>query len=224
MCPRRKGARSSGHHGSDVDFPTCCTRIWIMKHRAIKDLGQLSDPDFFRAVSEGLSLVIKNATRLHDAAQTLHDAKHAQGTHVLTLLAEEEAAKFLILIDAVRCPLRLAKIRTRQLRYFHNHLARGIYARLVKFHRRVRLAGLERIADSDRESLFLDGPNDVDWIFRNTILARREEAIYVDYVETVDGHEWLARSIHEWAGLRGPGTFLGVSAWAAVARCRAMAG
>ena len=34
----------------------------------------------------------------------------------------------------------------------------------------------------------------------------------------------LARSIHEWAGLKGRGTFLGVSAWAAVARCRAMAG
>ncbi len=26
----------------------------------------------------------------------------------------------------------------------------------------------------------------------------------------------LTRSIHEWAGLKGPGTFLGVGAWAAV--------
>ena len=34
----------------------------------------------------------------------------------------------------------------------------------------------------------------------------------------------LTRSIHEWAGLKGPGTFFSVSAWAAVARCRAMAG
>ena len=161
-----------------------------MKARAAKDLGQLSDPDFLQAVSEGLGLVIENATRLYEGAQTLLKAKHAQGTHVLTLLAEEEAAKFLILIDAVRCPRRLAKIRARQLGYFNNHLTRGIYASLSDA-RPIDLAELERYADSERKSLYLDGPNDVDCIFRNRTLARREEAIYVDYIEDDDGHHWL---------------------------------
>lgn len=31
----------------------------------------------------------------------------------------------------------------------------------------------------------------MDWIFRNEILQRREEALYVDYVETDEGHVWL---------------------------------
>jgi hypothetical protein len=40
--------------------------------------------------------------------------------------------------------------------------------------------------DSERKILYLDGPNDVDWIFQNDILRKREESIYVDYVDYND--------------------------------------
>ena len=36
-----------------------------------------------------------------------------------------------------------------------------------------------------RNSLYLDGPNDVDWILRNEIKASRETALYVDYVRDI---------------------------------------
>lgn len=161
-----------------------------MKARRAKDLLQLSDGDFFETVSEGLSLVLENATRLQEASQSLVDAEHAQGSQILNMLAQEEAAKFLILMDAVRCP-RTFPERGRQLGYFHDHLARGIYATLASA-RPVDLAELECYADLLRATLYLDGPNDVDWIFRNRLQAEREEVMYVDYVETSDGHEWLS--------------------------------
>jgi hypothetical protein len=47
-----------------------------------------------------------------------------------------------------------------------------------------------------RKSHYLDGPNDIDWIFRNEIDARREEQLYVDYVASDDGDRWW--SPREW--------------------------
>ena len=102
-----------------------------MRERRIKDLVQLSDTDFIRTTSEGLSLIVENAGQLATAAKSLKDAKHPQGTEILKLMAGEEAAKFLILMDAVRCPLKETKLRSRTLGYYYNHLARGIYADLA---------------------------------------------------------------------------------------------
>lgn len=160
-----------------------------MRARAIKDLTQLPDKEFFRAVSEGLSHILANATRLESSARALKDAGHSQGTEVLRSTAEEEAAKFLILIDAVRCPWQPAKVWSRQLGYFNQHLARGIYAEICGLNL-TDFRELERFVEAERETLYLDGPYDVDWIFRNRILANREEAMYVDYVENDEGHRW----------------------------------
>lgn len=159
-----------------------------MKARRIKDLPP-SDAKFFRAVSEGLSHILANATRLESSARALKDAGHSQGTEVLRSIAEEEAAKFLILIDAVRCPRQPANVWSRQLGYFNRHLARGIYAEVCGL-RPADFRKLERYVEAERETLYLDGPNDVDWIFRTRILANREEAMYVDYVEDDEGHRW----------------------------------
>ncbi len=160
-----------------------------MRARAIKDLTQLPDEEFFRAVSEGLSHTLANATRLESSARALKDAGHSQGTEVLRSTAGEEAAKFLILIDAVRCPRQPTKVWSRQLGYFNQHLARGIYAEVCGLNL-TDFRELERYVEADRETLYLDGPYDVDWIFRNRILANREEAMYVDYVENDEGHRW----------------------------------
>ena len=100
-----------------------------MKARAIKDLTQLADPLFFAAISEGLGLIAKNVARLWDAASMLGENAMSHAASVLTVIAEEEAAKYLILMDAVRCPRQPADRLVRQLARFNDHLAKGIYAR-----------------------------------------------------------------------------------------------
>ena len=79
---------------------------------------------------------------------------------------------------------------SRQLGCFNQHLARGIYAGVCSL-RPVDFREVERYVEADRETFYLDGPNDVDWIFRNRILANREEAMYVDYVEYDEEHRWV---------------------------------
>jgi hypothetical protein len=46
-----------------------------MRIRAIKDLPQLIDPDFFAAIAEGISLVVKNVARLQAEAAALGESQ-----------------------------------------------------------------------------------------------------------------------------------------------------
>lgn len=162
-----------------------------MRVRAIKDLTQLDEPDFYIAVAEGLELIVQHVLRLRDGAVTLAKASQHHAARVLTTLAEEEAAKVLILLDAVRCPRLPLDRFSRQLARFNNHLAKGLYARACGM-RPVTLADLQAYIDIDRKDFYLDGPNDVDWIFRNQIMQDREGTFYVDYVAHDDGHQWWA--------------------------------
>ena len=161
-----------------------------MRARAIKDLSQLSDTAFFSEAAEGLEHIISNARRLYDSAVLLAEAKHGHSYRVLMSLSEEEASKFLILIDAVRCPRQPADRFSNQLARFNDHLAKGLYARSC-YMRPASLQQLQEYLDHYREELYLDGPNDVDWIFRNQIIRGREEILYVDYVAHEDGHSWF---------------------------------
>ena len=160
-----------------------------MRPRAIKDLSQLPDPDFFASVAEGMSLVVQNAGRLYASAATLNESKHFHGSSVLKYQAEEEASKFLILLDAVRCPRNPSDRFCGQLGRFNNHLAKGLYARAYGA-RPETLERLQIYLDTFREELYLDGPNGIDWIFRNEICQGREGELYVDYMSTDEGHFW----------------------------------
>lgn len=160
-----------------------------MRPRAIKDLAQLSDTALFEQVATGLGLIITNARRLYESARALSEGKHFHGAHVLEALSKEEASKYLILVDAIRCPRAPGKNFTEQLGRFNSHLVKGLYAEAYW----MRPATLEQLQDylqHYREDFYLDGPNDVDWIFRNDILRRREEALYVDYVAHGEDHTW----------------------------------
>ena len=161
-----------------------------MRVRAIKDLCQLTDGDFFSEVAAGLSYILKNVQRLEADSQFLAERKRPRGFKILRAIAEEEAAKFLILIDAVRCPRKPEERFVRQLNKFNNHLAKGIYSQSC-YWRPSSLDKLKEIINSERCDLYLDGPNGVDWIFRNDIEHRRQAMLYVDYIETEDGHSWL---------------------------------
>lgn len=161
-----------------------------MRVKAIKDLSQLAEDALFETVAEGLGHVLDNARRLCDDSEQLADCNRFQGSRVLRGIAEEEAAKFLILLDAVRCPRQPTARWSRQLARFNDHLAKGLYGRSY-YWRPGTLGQLQEYLDREREDFYLDGPNDVDWIFRNYILQRREETLYVDFIVTEDGRSWL---------------------------------
>ena len=54
--------------------------------------------------------------------------------------------------------------------------------------------------ESLRTELYLDGPNHVDWIFRNEVLSDREGTFYVDFVEAERDLMWLSPA--QWEQLR----------------------
>jgi AbiV family abortive infection protein len=162
-----------------------------MRARAIRDLAQLSDSNLFATIAEGLELVKENAFRLERDARVLWDQKCAQGHLAVISHAKEEAAKVLILLDAVRCPRQPAAVFSRHLGAFNEHLAKGIYARCYRG-RPASFREVEAYTKKLRKQFYLDGPEGVDWIFRNTILDEREHGLYVDYVETDERHLWWA--------------------------------
>jgi hypothetical protein len=180
---------------SNRGWPSNARTLRTMKPRATAQLAQLSDGDFVASVADGLSHIgswIDDLERW--ATQLAHD--EAAGADVLRVIADEEAGKFLILVDAVRCPRTDGKTRSRQLKRCHDHLAKGIYSEACDY-RPPTYGKLLDYIHPMRVSHYLDGPNDVDWIFRNQIEARREERLYVDYVSTDDGAEWWEPNRHD---------------------------
>jgi AbiV family abortive infection protein len=157
-----------------------------VKPRSIRQLSELDDAQFFKEIETGLRLCAGNALRLWRDARQLLSPKRSQGFSILQHFAEEEAAKFHILLDAVRCPRQPGEIFSRQLGCFNAHLAKGLYATYYNIFAPADLPEIRRYMDSERKMLYLDGPNDVDWIFQNDIFRKREESIYVDYVDYND--------------------------------------
>lgn len=162
-----------------------------MKAKAIRDLGQLNDASFFKKVSEGLELIIEHTSHIEADARFLAKQKKGCGYNILKAILKEEAAKFLILFDAIRCPRVPPDDFAKQLNRFNDHLAKGIYA-LVYGLQPADFKEIHEIIERECHEYYLDGPNDVDWIFRNEILQKREETIYVDYIESDGGHIWLS--------------------------------
>ena len=154
-----------------------------MTHRASvpEHLANLADPQFFHEISKGIRHIQESADNLDLAARDLHERQHGQGAEVLRLLAEEEAEKALILLDAVRCPRQRQDRLTQTLRNFRNHVAKRIYAKAMYWN----TADFEQIreyVDDNLDPHYMDGPNDVDWILANETVSYRENAMYVDYV------------------------------------------
>lgn len=160
-----------------------------MEVRAIRDLAQLSDHDLFIQLSTGLRLVAKNVAKLYEGTTVLAELARFHAGRVLAKIAEEEAAKYLILMDAVRCPRQPSKTLAVQLQRFNQHLAKGLYAK-AGMYRPTTLEQLQEYVDLDRKEFYLDGPNGVDWIYRNEVIDGRESTFYVDYVRHDDGHRW----------------------------------
>ena len=164
--------------------------------RAIKDICQFSDAKLFDEVATGIGHVIDAVAELNLATKKLRKVGNHYPARVLEHLAKEEAAKVLILVDAVRCPLKNQKERSRTLGYFYDHLAKAIFADACTW-RPVDFAEVMRHVNYDRQEFYLDGPNGADWIFPNAIRRRREDGLYVGYVRE-DTDEGLGSECYYW--------------------------
>lgn len=150
-----------------------------MRH-AVVDLADFPDGRFFEEVSSGIAHIVGNATELDEAAKNLQSAGNHRVGQVLNGMAEEEAAKVLILIDAVRGP---TEQRGTTLKRFNDHLAKRIYAATAGEPHTLAFDQLQEFIDRQRRPYFLDGPNDVDWIVGNEIMAERSRGLYVDFLQ-----------------------------------------
>lgn len=162
-----------------------------MRSRAIKDLARLNDKDLFIEIAEGLSAVQDNSSRIADAFKIIAKRENARGARILEAIAKEEAAKYLILLDAIRCPRMPADRFSKHLAKYNEHLAKGLYADACNW-RPASFGEIKSIIEEECKQYYLDGPNDVDWIFENSIIRKREEAFYVDYIESDETHIWLS--------------------------------
>jgi len=149
--------------------------------RAIKHLCQLPDDELFEEVATGVRHVVEVVTRLDAAAHKLTRTEDHHAARILGGQAQEEAAKVLILMDAVRCPREQREDMSRTLGYFYSHLAKGIYVEVCHWST-VDFAEIARGVEDLRDEHHLDGPTDADWIFPNPITQRREDDLYVGYV------------------------------------------
>lgn len=150
-------------------------------HKKVATLGAKSGAERLRLIGDGLPVLLASAQELADAEKQL-PRKHQRARAILIGQAEEEAAKILILLDAVRCPPKQQKALNRTLRNFYDHLARLIYAAASGWHA-ATLPELARYVDLDRTSHYLDGLYVPEFLFRNNLLDEREGFLYADFVD-----------------------------------------
>ena len=160
---------------------------------AVLELGRCLETSLFEAVAEGVPLIAENAESLEAAARRLFSAEECRASDIIRGFAEEEAAKVLIMLDAVRCP---KEHREETLKCFDYHLAKRIYALSCSYPNVASFGELSGLVALERQPFYLDGPNSVDWIFANSITTERERTIYVDYVQDITeasgGYAWSA--------------------------------
>lgn len=168
--------------------------------RALKNLMQLPLARRIDVIVEGLGLLVEHVATLTDDLAYLAKADRPRGAALLEAQAHEEAAKVLILLDLVRLGWTDHKTATTQVARFYDHLARCIYAQ-VSMMRPADFGEIRRLVEDMRPSHYLDGPNDVDWIFRNQLLTMREGGLYVDLVQHEEGPAWVTPAGHDRLGL-----------------------
>ena len=114
-----------------------------------------------------------------------------RGVCILQSFAEEEAAKALILLDAIRCPEALKDEFRRLVKQIDQHVGKGVYARYYGTSPG-DMTEVKRIVESERQGFYREGEYG-EFILPNQIKASRESRLYVSYVRNDDGtHGWFA--------------------------------
>lgn len=153
-------------------------------------LCQLDEGERLAFIAEGLPVILRSAQGFWTAAEKLQ--AHSREAKVLENYADEEAAKILILIDAVRCPPKLIASRLNKIvGWFYNHLARLIYAEAVSW-KPTHLAELREYVDRQRHGHYLEG-HAGEYIAPNWAIYQRDSLLYADVEAYQDGKlEWSA--------------------------------
>ena len=129
-------------------------------------------------LAKGLPVILSSSQSMWRASRKLEE-KMPREAGVLQGFAEEEAAKALILMDAVRCPRSLVASRTGAIvRWSYDHLARLIYAEAVSW-RPPSVAQLQEYVNSHRKAHVLEGFAG-EYIVPNWSLYKRESRLYAD--------------------------------------------
>lgn len=136
-------------------------------------------------IGEGLELLGGHVESLSASIESLLGSGERAGAAALGVVCTEEAAKGLILLDMAR-DINSQKVLGSSAKNFYSHLPRAIYA-AVHGANPTTYAEIVHDVARHRESHYLDGPNDADWVFRNELLRQRETALYVDYEENEPG-------------------------------------
>lgn len=145
--------------------------------RRAKLLCQMSVDERFDLIAEGLPIILESARGFWRAAESLKSSPRE--SEVLSGFAEEEAAKALILLDAVRCPPSLISSKMGQVvGIFYDHLARLTYAEAQSW-KPMDVNQLRGYVDNQRKAHYLEG-NMGEYILPNWNVARREGLLYAD--------------------------------------------
>lgn len=146
---------------------------------------------------EGLAAIGANVQRIAEQIEVCAKANAYGAGRLLRNVGNEEAGKFLILIDSCRSPNSSPKTLSRQFGRAGNHLAKLIYARIADYSIASQSELVEAV-ENLRQALYLDGPNDFDWIFPNELIAEREGALYVDLMDSEGRLFWSSPVDDDW--------------------------
>src|SRR6266540_1176562 len=99
-----------------------------MHPRAAAKLAQLRPPELVEALAEGMGLIAEHVASLEAVAERQEGPAAARAVEVIRVVSDEEAAKFLILLDVARALFTDPSVKAAQLKKSYNHIAKGIYA------------------------------------------------------------------------------------------------
>lgn len=137
-------------------------------------------------------MTAENALAIAGDVDLLRSNSRLESAAILQALAEEEAAKVLMLLDIARSNWGDQKEFHSFGKFFYSHLARGIYVAVYET-KPADQDEQRKYADLLRRNRYLDGPLGFEWIFGNSITTKREQIIYVDYVEDPEGKsDWIS--------------------------------
>jgi len=143
-----------------------------------RHLCQMEQDERLAFLGEGLPIILSSAQNLWRGSRKLGKEMPREAS-VLQGFGEEEAAKALILMDAVRCPRRLIASKMGAIvGWFYDHLSRLIYAEACSW-RPGDVGELREYVDSSRKTHDLEGYVG-EYIVPNWNLYERESRLYAD--------------------------------------------
>ena len=141
-------------------------------------LCQMAYDERLAFLAEGLPVILSSAQSMWRGSRKL-EKKMPREAGVLRGFAEEEAAKALIFMDAVRCPRHLVASRMGAIvGWSYDHLARLIYAEAIQWSPG-NVAELREYVDSHRKAHVLEGDAG-EYIVPNWSLYERASRLYAD--------------------------------------------